>query len=121
MGIQADNRSMYYLFAAVNMHGTLADYWNTSVIVTAVSSSPAGPYHWDGKTITIKPRRQTGFWDSMAVQNPVVVRLRGGAGFVIYYAGTNLTTPHYGMNNSAIMAAFSTSLDGPWETHDEPV
>jgi hypothetical protein len=49
-----------------------------------------------------------------------VVRLKHNAGFVIYYAGSNLTTPHYGMNNSAIMAAFSTSLDGPWEIPSAP-
>lgn len=113
---------MYYLFASVNLHGTLADWWNTSVIVSATSSSPAGPYHWDRKSIAIKPRRRgPGRFDSVAVQNPVVVRLKRGAGFVIYYAGSNLTTPHYGMNNSAIMAAFSRSLDGPWEVLDRPV
>ena len=48
--IQADNRSMYYLFASVNFHGTLATWWNTSVIVTATSTSPAGPYYWDRKS-----------------------------------------------------------------------
>ena len=130
--IQADNHSMYYLFASVNVHGTLSDWWNTSVIVTASSTSAAGPYHWDRKTVTIGPKLNnhavrpsshidTHQWDSVAVQNPVVVRLKKGAGFVLYYAGSNLTTPHYGMNNSAIMAAYATSLDGPWETSEQPV
>ena len=129
--IQADNHSMYYLFASVNVHGTLSSWWNTSVIVTATSTSAAGPYQWDRKTVTIGPQIDghvrpskhidTHRWDSVAVQNPVVVRLKKGAGFVLYYAGSNLTTPHYGMNNSAIMGAFATSLDGPWENSEHPV
>ena len=136
--IQADNKSMYYLFASVNFKGTLADWWNTSVIVTATSTSPAGPYAWDRRSITIGPAHKSNRngdaedmnatrehhpfkWDTKAVQNPVVVRLKHGEGFVIYFAGSNLTTPHYGMNNSAIMAAHSKSLDGPWDIRSEPV
>ena len=184
--MQADNRSMYYLFASVQINGTLATYPNTSVqgrstsfctvsyafaspaplltrraaykdfdiilhlpvpflvtmrvacdwclrsdimtnsrlqvIVTAVSSTPAGPYHWDRKTITIKARRPAGVWDQRAVTNPVVVRLRDGAGFVLFYVEqrSNTTDPYGTTGYSAIMAAFSPSLDGPWEVHAEP-
>ena len=102
--------------------------------MTATSTTPTGPYTWDRETVTIGPhhagqRRGQGIgssklsqrYDTVAVQNPVVVRLQGGAGFVIFYAGSNLTTPHYGMNNSAIMAAHSKSLDGPWRVQAEPV
>ena len=108
--IQADNRSMYYLFASVQVNGTLATYPNTSVIVTAVSSSPAGPYHWDRVTVTIKARRPPGVWDQRAVTNPVVVRLRRGAGFVLYYVEqhSNTSDPYGTTGYSAIKAAFST-------------
>ena len=118
--IQADNQSMYYLFASVQINGTLATYPNTSVIVTAVSSSPAGPYHWDRKTITIQARRPAGVRDQRAVTNPVVVRLRGGAGFVLFYVEqrSNSTDPYGTTGYSVIMAAFSASLDGPWEVRE---
>ena len=83
-----DNRSEYFMYAALSRNSTIVGYGHSGVIVTARSSSPAGPYTMvdpEGGPYTLGAR-DNGYWDGVWVQNPIVVRLHRSRGYLLFYA-----------------------------------
>jgi hypothetical protein len=122
--IQNDrNRSEFFLFASLSRNTTIAGYQASSVIVTARSSSPAGPYSMvdpEAGPYTLGPR-QGGFWDGAWLQNPVVTRLTKSRGFLLFYAAGSHSSHHWAVGASSIGVAFATELTGPWLRPSAPV
>lgn len=110
-----DNRSEYFLFASLSRNTTIYGYAQSSVIVTARSSQPAGPYTMtdpESGPYTLGPR--DGYWDGVWSQNPVVTRLHRSRGYLLFYAAGNQSGHHWDVGSSSIGVAFATNLAGPW-------
>ena len=121
--IQSDrNRSDFFLFASLSRNTSIAGYQASSVIVTARSSGPAGPYSMvdpEAGPYTLGPRG--GFWDGAWLQNPVVTRLSKSRGFLLFYAASSHSSHHWAAGASSIGVAFATELTGPWLRPGAPV
>ena len=119
-----DDRSEYYLFASLSRNTTIYGFSTSSVIVSAKSSSPTGPYAMldpEAGPYTLGPREPSRWWDGVWVQNPVAARLHQSRGYLLFYAGGNDTDKHWSIGNASIGVAFATSLSGPWQRPDSPV
>ena len=125
--IQSDrNRSDFFMFASLSRNTTVVGYQrpgHSSVIVTARSGNPAGPYSMldpEAGPYTLGPR-DGGFWDGAWLQNPVVTRLTKSRGFLLFYAAGSKNSQHWAAGDSAIGVAFATELTGPWLRPSAPV
>eukprot|EP01065_Artemidia_motanka_P044733 TRINITY_DN6417_c0_g1_i1.p1 TRINITY_DN6417_c0_g1~~TRINITY_DN6417_c0_g1_i1.p1 ORF type:complete len:391 (+),score=93.71 TRINITY_DN6417_c0_g1_i1:78-1250(+) len=112
----------YYMFTSLNRNGSVAGWYNTSVIVRGRSETALGPYEWDGYSIVLDVR--PGEFDGTALQNPVAVKLPNKQGFAVYYTGCNCTDsslPCWFSLNCTIGVAYDTTASGAFARRTQVV
>lgn len=113
--------STYHLFAARWPKETAFPngYRTHSEIVRATAAHPLGPYTFQEVVIG---RREPRFWDSNMAHNPTIHRI--GDRYVLYYIGSDATTPMPGFPKllaRAIGYATASAITGPWTRCATPI
>jgi len=107
-------------------------YRHNSRIIHGTSACALGPFVRRGVALDARP----GFFDGVEVEDPAVVSLPDGKGFLLYYAGAtyandtalnctdgDLPDTDHGPLGAAqrIGVAFAPTLDSPWQRLPDPI
>ena len=94
------------------------DYFVESEIVHATSSSPLGPYKFNGVVIG---ERDSSYWDSNMAHNPTIHKI--GNDYVLFYIGSDFSTFRPGSNRLLRRVGYATAknIGGPWTRSSLPI
>jgi len=114
-------------------------YRHNAYIVHATAASPLGPYDFEGIALD----NRSGHFDAVEVEDPNLVTLPGGAGYLLFYTGAAFPDPLPPGNHTAhlnctlgdvpdsdsemlaegqrIGVAFAPTLNGPFTALPDPI
>jgi len=112
--------STYHMFASrwPKTHKFPFDYFHSSEIVRATSTSLTGPYKFQEVIIG---ERDSIFWDSNMAHNPTIHKI--GDKYVLFYIGSDFTTMRPGSDKFLRRVGYATASDieGPWSRSNKPI
>ena len=88
-------------------------YRHNSYIVRGTATSPLGPFEYDGVALD---NRTAPLFDAVEVEDPNLVALPGGAGYLLFYAGSAFPSPLPPGNHTAHLNC--TASDVHYGKHD---
>eukprot|EP00668_Euglena_longa_P044054 GGOE01058634.1.p1 GENE.GGOE01058634.1~~GGOE01058634.1.p1 ORF type:complete len:527 (-),score=105.35 GGOE01058634.1:43-1623(-) len=115
-----DDKGLFHMMVAKFVNGSVNNWYQTSVIVHAISEYPTGPYRIVGDALLGSGDPDT--FDATVTHNPHLARLRDGQ-FLLFYIGMNCIR-HPGAaceREQAIGVATAPSLWGPWKRLGRPI
>lgn len=138
---RSSSNDRYYAFAmALKNRCGIYHYRHNAYIVRGTATSPLGPFEYDGVALD---NRTAPHFDAVEVEDPNLVALPGGAGYLLFYAGSAFPSPLPPGNHTAhlnctatdvpdsdsqmlaegnrIGVAFAPSLDAPFTALPDPV
>ena len=113
-------QALYRQCAPYPSLGGVHNWFQTSIIVHAISDHPTGPYTITGDALLGSGEPLA--FDGTVTHNPHLVRLNSGL-YLLYYIGMNCNL-HPGLlceHEQSIGVASSESLQGPWKRLGRPI